>query len=117
MTQDHMRQAKEITKSLDCPAACPIHGFEFITMSDGDGHPASWHDFCDHDDHEEPIELISGKEYLEKAIAQAIASERQKAVERQIEKDAEIIKGDDANTSEYRKMLSQLIKTQPREGM
>lgn len=50
---------------LHYQSACPIHGFKFIEMCDGDGHPASWSDFCSKcADENKKTELIGSKEYL-----------------------------------------------------
>lgn len=75
--------ANEIIGVMD-GMACPVHGTEFITLSDGDGHPASWHDFCSHEDHEDQTEdeipeLIMAGEYIRWKVADAITSERMRA--------------------------------------
>lgn len=69
-------------------SACPEHGFEFITMSDGDGHPASWHDFCDQD-HDGENDLIPGELYLKLKIHELLKSQRESLDARERELQAE----------------------------
>lgn len=80
-------KARELLRKVDLADACPVHGFEFITMSDGDGHPASWYYFCDHDDHEgeeEAPDLIPGHEYLENKLSLALQTSVQEAIQEYI---------------------------------
>ena len=74
MNDDALEEmAREILNGNMCEGiACPEHGFKFITMSDGDGHPASWHYFCDHESHEEEHELIDGKVWISKRVSYSL---------------------------------------------
>lgn len=73
-----LEKARDIVEKIECGLACPIHGFKYITMSDGDGHPASWHDFCAHESHEDDKdnELIYGGKYIEQEIIKALTDLR-----------------------------------------
>ena len=88
MNDDALEEmAREILNGNMCEGiACPEHGFKFITMSDGDGHPASWHYFCDHESHEEEHELIDGKVWISKRIVEALRTLRSKTRKEDAEK-------------------------------